>query len=84
MMPLSMVASGETVRLIAVRGGRGICFRLAELGLVPGATFQVIQGSGQGPLILAFGETRLALGRGMAHKIYVESFMRGGQECQNN
>jgi Fe2+ transport system protein FeoA len=72
MMPLAMVAPGDEVRLIAIRGGRRMRKRLAELGLNPGLTVRVVQRDGRGPLILAVKDSRLALGRGMAHKIMVE------------
>lgn len=72
MMPLAMVAPGEEVRLTAIRGGRRMRRRLADLGLNLGLTVRVIQRDGHGPLILAVKDSRLALGRGMAHKIMVE------------
>jgi ferrous iron transport protein A len=46
--------------------------RLADLGLNLGMTVRVIQRDRHGPLILAVKDARLALGRGMAHKIMVE------------
>lgn len=72
MMPLAMVAPGEEVRLTAIRGGRRLRKRLADLGLNLGMTVRVIQRDRHGPLILAVKDGRLALGRGMAHKIMVE------------
>jgi len=73
MMPLTMATSGETVRLVAIRGGRRIRRRLADLGLTPGTTLRVIRTDSGGPLIVAFKDNvRLALGHGMAHKIQVE------------
>ena len=73
MMPLTMVSPGERVRLIDVRGGHGARRRLADLGLTPGTVLQVVQSATGGPLIVAFkNDARLALGRGMAHKIVVE------------
>ncbi len=72
MMPLSMVTPGESVRLVSIRGGRRIRQRLADLGLTPGTTLRVVQANAWGPLIVAFkDDARLALGRGMAHKIEV-------------
>ena len=74
MMPLSMVTPGESVRLVSIRGGRRIRQRLADLGLTPGTTLRVVQANAWGPLIVAFkDDARLALGRGMAHKIEVMS-----------
>lgn len=72
-MPLTMATPGEDVKLVAIHGGRGIRQRLADMGLTPGTVLQVVQTNGWGPLIVAFKEdARLALGRGMAHKIMVE------------
>jgi Fe2+ transport system protein FeoA len=72
MTPLSMVTPGESVQLVSIRGGRRIRQRLADLGLTPGTTLHVVQANAWGPLIVAFkDDARLALGRGMAHKIEV-------------
>jgi Fe2+ transport system protein FeoA len=71
-MPLSMATPGQDVRLVAVRGGWGMRRRLAEMGLNPGETLRVIQSSRSGPLLVAVRGFRLALGRGMAHRIEVE------------
>jgi Fe2+ transport system protein FeoA len=72
MMPLAMVAPGEEVRLTAIRGGQRMRRRLADLGLNLGMAVHVIQRDRHGPMILAVKDSRLALGRGMAHKIMVE------------
>ena len=71
-LPLTMVAPGESVRLIRIVAGHRLRRRLTELGLIPGVEFKIMQGEG-GPLLLAIKDTRLALGRGMAHKIIVET-----------
>ena len=72
MMPLSMVTPGEPVQLLSIHGGQRIRQRLADLGLTPGTTLRVVQANAWGPLIVAFkDDARLALGRGMAHKIEV-------------
>ncbi len=70
-MPLSMVAPGQEVEFVAVHGGWGIRYRLAEMGFNPGVRIKVIQSDFRGPIIVAVRDTRLALGRGMAHKIMV-------------
>ncbi|MEA3375755.1 MAG: ferrous iron transport protein A [Chloroflexota bacterium] len=73
MMTLPMATPGEDVRIVAIRGGQRVRRRLADLGLTSGTTLRVIQSRSWGPLIVAFrGDARLALGRGMAHKILVE------------
>jgi len=68
-----MAPSGVDLKLVAIYGGRGIRQRLADLGLTPGTILRVMQADSWGPLIVAFkDDTRLALGRGMAHKMMVE------------
>ena len=69
-MPLTMAAPGQLVRLVHVQGGQSSRQRLAELGLTPGVEMSVVQDSG-GPLLVCVRETRIALGRGLAHKVQV-------------
>ena len=72
MMPLSMAMPGETVQLVEIAGGRKLRKRLADLGLGIGMTARVVQGGASGAMILAVKEdSRLALGRGITHKIMV-------------
>lgn len=73
-MQLSMVAPGQDVQFVGVHGGWGIRRRLAEMGLNPGVKMKVIQADFQGgPIIVAVRDSRLALGRRMAHKIMVNT-----------
>jgi len=70
--PLSAAPCGECLRLVGIEGGRRLRRRLAELGLNPGSVVRVVQRQSGGPLILAVkGDARMAIGRGMAHKIIV-------------
>ena len=71
-LPLAMVGTGQAVKLVKVAAGRILTRRLAEMGLTPGVRLEVLQDQG-GPLLLAVRDSRLALGRGMAHKIIVET-----------
>ncbi len=71
-LPLAMVGVGQIVKLVKVAAGRQLSHRLTELGLTPGIELKVMQDQG-GPLLLAVRDTRLALGRGMAAKIIVET-----------
>ena len=72
MMPLAMAQPGETLTLKALRGGHRMRKRLADLGLTLGMPVRLVQRNGQGSLIVAVKDTRLAIGRGMAHHIMVE------------
>ncbi len=70
LMPLTMVPVGVQVRLVDIRSGQKLSHRLAELGLTPGIEITVVQDAG-GPILVAVRDSRLALGRGMAHKLIV-------------
>lgn len=70
-LPLSLVDEGARVRVVALRGGAGLDKRVTEMGLNVGCELVVRQRQGGG-LVVMRGETRFALGGGMAHKILVE------------
>jgi Fe2+ transport system protein FeoA len=66
---------GKRVKLAEIKAGHHLTHRLAELGLTPGVELEVMQDQG-GPLLLAIRDSRLALGRGMANKIFVETIRK--------
>ena len=68
---LSDVSKRKPVKLVSIKGGKGITQRLGELGLTPGTELKVIQDSG-GPLIINVRNSKIAIGRGMAKKMMVE------------
>ena len=70
-MPLSLVLPGEQVVIDRLVGGRQVQQRLADMGLTPGTTIEVIRASGPGPIIVAFRGGGLALGRGLSKKVLV-------------
>ena len=72
MMPLSMVTSGEIVEVAAIKASWGLQRRLTELGLTPGTHVRVITSQQPGAVVLDIRGSRLALGRGVAHKVMVK------------
>jgi ferrous iron transport protein A len=70
MMPLSMVRPGERVRIIEIRGGRGLTRKLADMGFYPGVQVEVVSNR-PGPLILNRDGVRVGVGYGMAHRVLV-------------
>ncbi|KUH34771.1 hypothetical protein APY94_00940 [Thermococcus celericrescens] len=72
MTPLSFLNEGTRARITRVTGGRSVLAKLMAIGLVPGSELKVIRNQMAGPLIVAVGDTQLALGRGLAMKILVE------------
>lgn len=69
-LPLTQVKSGTAITLAEIHGGKEIVRRLVELGLTPGVHLRKLQDGG-GPVILAIRDSRIALGRGMAEKLFV-------------
>lgn len=65
-----MADEGARVRVVALMGGAGLDKRITDMGLNVGAELVVRQRQGGGPVVMR-GETRFALGAGMAHKIMV-------------
>ncbi|MBD3181443.1 ferrous iron transport protein A [Candidatus Poribacteria bacterium] len=70
-MPLSMLAEGEEAFLVDVRGGHGFRRRLASMGLNAGMKITMVRNSMSGSVVVGVMDSRIALGRGMAHRIYV-------------
>jgi len=70
-VPLSTLADGSAARLVMVQGGRGLRSRLTAMGLRAGAALRVVHNGHRGPFVVATGESRIVLGRGMARKVLV-------------
>ena len=71
-MPLDMYHKGTTVTIIEVRGGRGIIQRLKEMGIGAGETVRILKNHRPGGLVLEVMDSKLCIGRGVAHKIQAE------------
>ncbi len=69
---LSDLAVGTRARVLGVTGGHAMHARLAGLGLVAGARIEIHRNDASGPVILAYRNARIALGRGVAERVMVE------------
>lgn len=69
-MPLGKARSGATVRLREWSIDVPMARRFTELGLMPGAELTVLQ-NGRGPVLVRVGQSRIALGREMAARLFV-------------
>jgi len=69
--PLTGIKAGSFAIVKEVRGGKNVRNRLMEMGIIEGAAIRVVANSG-GPLIVQLGNSRFAMGRGMAEKIVVD------------
>jgi DtxR family Mn-dependent transcriptional regulator len=83
-VPLTTLKDGETGIVTSVKGGHGrgrgrgrgrwgFEKRLMDMGLTPGTKVTVVKSAPfHGPLEILVRGSRLAIGRGMAEKIFVE------------
>ena len=69
---LSTLPDGARGRIVAIGAGVGLRSRLTAMGLRRGVTVRVVRHGGRGPFVVAAGDMRIVLGRGMAHKVFVE------------
>ena len=68
--PLALAGEGEHVRITQLKGANRQEKRLASMGLNVSSELLISQRQG-GNLVVVRGETRLAVGAGLAHKIMV-------------
>ena len=71
LIPLAFLGEGEAGRVVEIRAGRGLTRRLIAMGIAPGMKVRVLKSSGPGPILVEVGQTRIALGRGVAMKVIV-------------
>ncbi|MEN6337176.1 MAG: FeoA family protein [Phycisphaerales bacterium] len=69
--PLSTVTTGDTVRLVRVRAGRGLNSRLASMGFVRDVEIRVVSNGHPGPFVIIVKDIKMVLGRGVAMKVFV-------------
>jgi len=64
---------GQTGKVIKINGGKGIHQKLEALGIRPGVQIKRVSSVMLGgPIVVQVGNTKIAIGRGMAEKIVVE------------
>ena len=69
--PLAFARQGEQVRVEGYSRTVGLVERLAAIGISAGDTLLIVSAPGSGAMIVAKGQSRLMLGGGMSHKIFV-------------
>ncbi len=72
-MYLKDMRAGQTGIVVKISTGHAAERRLFEIGLVPGASVEVVSRHPfKGPLLLQVGNTRVAVGQGIAEAVEVE------------
>jgi ferrous iron transport protein A len=70
-MPLSMVSSGEAVKVQAINGPHAMQIRLVNLGILPGVSVRILNHDSSS-LLLKIKNTRLMLHRSIASLVQVQ------------
>jgi len=72
-MNLLGAPKGKTVRVVDYTGGKGVSFKLRQLGLCPGREVKVLRYAPMdGPIMVDVDGRSVALGRGIASRVKVE------------
>ena len=70
---LIQIPQGRKAIVKAIRGGRGLVQKLQAIGIREGKEIEkVSRGIARGPVVIRCGNTEVAIGFGMAQKVFVE------------
>ncbi len=69
---LADLTTGSRTIVVRLEGGTGFKSRLAALGVTVGASLEILQNRGQGPVLALIRDSRIAIGRGEARKILLD------------
>ena len=72
---LTQMKAGQNGKIVSMHGGRGMRAKLEALGIRPGVEITKISGQiMRGPVTVKVGNTQIAIGFGMARRVFVEEF----------
>jgi Fur family ferric uptake transcriptional regulator len=74
---LHKAKKGEKLIIKEVEAGKNMQMRIASMGLKIGDLIEIVSSGFGGQVVIAAGENRLVLGKGMAEKIRVQLFDQG-------
>lgn len=70
MCPVTAISPGKRVEVVKLLGGNTFLTRLEEMGILPGTSLEIVSNGG-GPVMLGVGNSRFAVGQGIASRIFV-------------
>jgi ferrous iron transport protein A len=72
LMDLTRLEDGKTGCVAEIRGGASASQKLHAIGIVPGRALEKISKAFmKGPVVVIVGTTRIAIGHGLAKKIFI-------------
>lgn len=70
---LNDVPGGGTATIVGYTGGEHLRRKAMDLGLVPGATVDVLLGGRGRPLVVRVGDARVMIGQGTARQVRISA-----------
>ena len=71
--PLAQAGCGRRLKVCRIGGGRGVCARMASLGIFPGQEVELVCSAGQSRCLVRLNGSTVSLGDGAAENILVKA-----------
>ncbi len=72
MKNISEFKKGDQIRIMCIECGQCLKRRLTELGIFSGSNLEIVKNDSFNPVLIKIFDSKIALGRGEARKIYGE------------
>jgi DtxR family Mn-dependent transcriptional regulator len=80
LLALSELKNGQSGKIQFIRGGHTVLQRLLDMGLTPGTKITLLKAAPfEGPIEISVRGSKLAIGRGIASKVFVEPLTKENQ-----
>jgi len=80
LVPLHKARKGEKLIVKELEAGRNMQLRISSMGLKIGDLIEIVSAGFGGQVVIANGENRMVLGKGMAEKIMVQLFDQAAEQ----
>lgn len=70
--PLILAKEGESLIISDIRGGKFFKDKCISMGIIPGVKIEISNNSRGGPCLMKIGDSRIIIGGGMMHRIFVK------------
>ncbi len=71
--PITLLKEGDKAIVDYIQGGQHARTKLTNMGVIPGQQITINCGGSGGPSVIRINNTKIMIGRGMLHKIYVHT-----------